>query len=367
MSVAGMQVDVAIIGAGPAGSAAALALARAGRRVIVFEKRPFPREKVCGGCLSGLAVARLRALVGPDQPLPGIPALQIKFVIGSYRLACTPQGATRIVLRRELDAWLADRAAAAGAVVRYGQTATLLRGASGWEVASGDSRVRAQAILLASGLSPTCGKIGIVARGPHRRMVAQQWLQPAAPGLPRPGCIEMHWLRGGYVGLATPAADHCIVAIAAEVPDNPGESVWARLRRQNPDAPLWPALAADAPHRYAAKGAAGFPWRPECLGKENVLLIGDAAGYEEPFTGEGMAQALGSATWVTRAVLGGGDVLRQYTRFMRQHHRPAARRVRVLGRVLRHRLIHVLASGPAVFPQRPLAHLVEWVHVRVPA
>ena len=190
---------------------------------------------------------------------------------------------------------------------------------------------------------------------------------PWRRGLPAPACIEMHWLRGGYVGLATLTADQCIVATAIEVSERSGENAWARLRRENPNAPVWSALAADAPRRYTAKGAAGFPWRPTCLGDQNTLLIGDAAGYEEPFTGEGMAQALGSAVWAARAVLGGGDILRQYTRFMRQHHRPATWRVPVLGRVLRHPLIHFLAAGPRVFPQRPLARLVEWVHVRVPA
>ena len=83
------EFDVAIIGAGPAGSAAAIELARAGRRTLLIEKKRFPREKVCGGCLSGPATARLRQLLGPDRPLPGVEATQATFVIGSYRLACT--------------------------------------------------------------------------------------------------------------------------------------------------------------------------------------------------------------------------------------------------------------------------------------
>src|SRR5512139_2655565 len=100
--------DVAIIGAGPAGSAAAIELARAGRRTLLVEKKRFPREKVCGGCLSGPATARLRQLLDCDRPLPGVDVTQATFVIGSYRLTCRPNGLTRMVPRSVLDACLAD-------------------------------------------------------------------------------------------------------------------------------------------------------------------------------------------------------------------------------------------------------------------
>ncbi|HVP13621.1 MAG TPA: NAD(P)/FAD-dependent oxidoreductase [Phycisphaerae bacterium] len=359
----GSEFDVATIGAGPAGSAAAVELARAGRRVVVFEKRLFPREKVCGGCLSGSAVARLRALAGPDQHLPGVEARSITFVIGVHRLACDPQGATRIVFRAELDEWLANLAAAAGAEVRYGRAAGLERGDDGWEVVVDGVNVHAGTILAACGLSTMPRRLGIVGKTVKRRMIAQQWVQPSTQGLPALGCVEMHWLRGGYVGLASPAADRSVVAIAADAPMDPREGAWARLRRLNPGAALWSSLPLDAPRLYGARGAAGFPWLPRRLGADNVLLIGDAAGYVEPFTGEGMAQAMCSASCAARAVLGGGEVLRDYTALMRSSHRPAEARVRLLGRVLRSPLVHFLASRQAVYPRRTFARLVEWIHV----
>ena len=362
----GRQFDVAIIGAGPAGSAAAIELARVDRRVIVIERRTFPRPKVCGGCLSGRAVERLRALARRHEPLPGTRALLITFVIGRYRLKCDPRGGTRIVLRSELDQWLAEIANEAGAEMRYGQPAEPVRGERGWDVSVDGERILAGTILLACGLSGLPRKLGIPAARARRRMIAQQWLQPPAGRMPAPGCVEMHWLRGGYVGLATPAADCCVVAMAAEVPDTAGENVWECLRRLNPDAPIWSSVPADAPRRYSAKGAAGFPWAPRRLGVDNVLLIGDAAGYEEPFTGEGMAQAMGSATCAAQAILQGGDILRNYSALMERNHRPSAGRLRLLGRILRNPLVGVLAAGPVLLPQRPLARLIERVHVEVP-
>lgn len=361
------QIDVAIIGAGPAGSAAAIELARAGRRVLLVERKRFPREKVCGGCLSGRAVARLRDLLGSTGELPGVPTAQVMFVIGSYQLVCGPRSAARMVLRSEFDARLATAAATAGAEVCYGETGNLERSERGWDVLVGASRVQANTILLACGLSKMPERLGIGGRPQRRPMIAQQWLQPAAPGLPALGCVEMHWLRGGYVGLATPVAGQSVVALAADVIPDLRENAWVRLQRLNPRSALWPVLSPHAPREFGASGTAGFPWTPRRLGDQNVLLIGDAAGYEEPFSGEGMGQALWSAACATRAILSGRDVLSHYAALMKHHHRPVSRRVRWLGRLLRSAVLLSLAEGPVLVPRRTLASLVEWVHTRAPA
>jgi len=361
------RVDVAIIGAGPAGSAAAIELARAGRQVLLIERKQFPRDKVCGGCLSGQAVAALRRLIGAEQDLPGIVAERVTFAIGSYRLTCRPRGLTRIALRCELDSFLANTAAAAGAEVCYGEPAALVPSETGWEVLIGDHRVRARWILLAAGLSGLPHKIGIAGRPQQRRMLAQQWTQPTQPALPAVGHVELQWLRGGYVGLATPTRELTVVALAAESPEFPQETAWQRLRRLNPTAPIWNALPADAPGRYGAKGSAGFPWVSVRLGSANVLLIGDAAGYEEPFSGEGMGQALCSAACAAQAVLRGADVLADYTVLMGRYHCPSAARVRRLSRFLHSAWVHRLAEGPMLLPPGLLAHAVDWVHVRAHA
>ena len=355
--------DVAIVGAGPAGSAAAIALARAGRRVVVVERHIFPREKVCGGCLSGTGTRRLHELLGPQQRAPGRPSTSITFVMGAYRLTCRPHGATWMVPRSELDACLAATAVEAGAEIRFGTPATLELEGERWVLRVGDEPIRAQTVLIAAGLSGLGRKIGIAGRPGARPMLAQQWVQPANAALPRVGEVELHWLRGGYIGLATPRAEQCVVALAADASDLAGQSAFERLRDLNPRAAIMGVLPPDAPRQFAARGTAGFPWLPTRLGDRNVLLVGDAAGYAEPYSGEGIGQALGSAACAARAILEGGDVCRTYTRLMSRSHRGVFWRTRLISRILQQSLVHTLVTRWPLVPDAWLTQLVARVHV----
>ena len=357
------MVDVAIIGAGPAGSAAAIELARAGRSVLLIDGKTFPRTKVCGGCLSGPATTRFKQLLGPGRDLPGVPGARISFVIGSYRLSVDPDGATWMVPRAEMDAALAAAAEEAGAQSSFGRAATLEQTDGRWDVIVGTERIRAGVVLVATGLSGLPKTLGIRNRCPSRPMVAQQWIQPAEPSLPALGHVELHWLREGYVGLATSDADTCVVAIGCDRPDAVGESAWDRLRRLNPKAEIWDLLSADAPRRYGARGTAGFPWIPDALSDRNVLLIGDAAGYAEPYSGEGIGQAMCSAACAAEAILAGGDISAQYARLMRRHHQRIVRRTQWVRTVLRSGIVQYIASKRPMLPRQWLSRLVEGVHV----
>jgi len=356
--------DVAIIGAGPAGSAAAIDLARAGRRVLLIEKKPIPNSKVCGGCLSGPAAARFKELLGPGRDRPGISGSQISFVIGSYRLTCNPNGATWMVPRAELDACLANRAAELGTEIRFGQAAMLERSDHGWGVIVGTERISAGVVLIASGIGGLPRKMGIRNLSTSPPMLAQQWIQPAHGPLPRLGGVELHWLRGGYVGLATPRVGECVVAMACDAPDPSGERAFDRLRRVNPEAPIWRSLPTDAPREFGARGTAGFPWIPDRLGDHNALLIGDAAGYAEPYTGEGIGQAMCSASCAARAILAGGDLLAAYTHLMRRYHARIVRRTRLIRDILSSSIVQYIASQRPILPRQWLSRLVEGVHVK---
>lgn len=363
MACAHIDHDVAIVGAGPAGAAAAIELARAGRRVAIFEKQSFPRRKVCGGCLSGSAVESVRRLLPAGQVLPGTPGASISFIMGACRIACSAGEGNRLVQRSEFDGWLAAAAAAAGAEVRFGCPATLQREAGGWRLQVGGRPVLAHCILMASGLRtlPLC--LGIGGRG-GARMMGLHWTQPPPDGGPRLGEVHLHWLRGGYVGLAVPEAGCCVVGVACTMAGGHAGHGLDLLRGANPQAPIWSLLAENAPRRCGAIGCAGFPWIPDRLGTDNVLLIGDLAGYAEPFSGEGIGQALVSARCAAQAILDGGPILARYTTLMRKHHGRTVRRTRWLSRAINSPLLRRLSARPAVVPTRLLSRLIHSVHVK---
>lgn len=360
------KCDVAVIGAGPAGSAAAIELARAGRSVLLIDKRSFPREKVCGGCLSGDALRSVRRLLGDSAVLPGGATKEIRFIVGHHRFVCRPEGQAWLVVRSQLDERFAQAAEHAGAMTRFGVLAGLELEDDRWSVRVKNERVEAGTILLASGIGTLAERIGVRGRASRRRLVAQQWIQPAVAPLPALGEIEMHWLRGGYIGLATPTAGQCVIAMAAEADSQRGESVFERLRRMNPKASIIRALPSDAPRLYSARGIGTFPWLPERLSDRNVLLIGDAAGYAEPFTGEGIGQALQSAECAVRAIVESRDPAAAYDQNMKGHHAAVLRRTRTVGTMLRWPLVHALAGAVPWAPSSLFAWAVRHIHVRSP-
>jgi flavin-dependent dehydrogenase len=357
--------DTIIIGAGPAGSSAAITLARAGRRVALFERSTFPRSKVCGGCLSASGTVLLQQLLPADHHVLGIKSSRLSFVMGNYRLQVPTQGRSRLVPRSELDQCLANVAASEGAELFMGHAARLDRDAQQWSVHSSSVGILcANNILLATGSGTVPRQLGIAGRSFRRQLVGQQWLHSASPGLPAMGEVELHWLRGGYVGLATPTQQGCIVAIAADVSVLHHKSPWQRLWELNPHAGILHRLGKDAACEHHARGCAGFPWLPQVAGCNNVLLLGDLVGYAEPYSGEGIGLALLSGRCAARAILSTQPTLGEYTRLIRRFHRPTFWRTHLSARVLSSAVMYGLANARRVVPESWLSRIVHRFHMK---
>jgi 2-polyprenyl-6-methoxyphenol hydroxylase-like FAD-dependent oxidoreductase len=157
----------------------------------------------------------------------------------------------------------------------------------------------------------------------------------------------MHWLSEGYVGLATVSGEECLVATALQVPFRRRANSWK----------MWPGIDTHSvviqrsalPSSPLVLGTAGFPYRPRSVAYGNLLFLGDAAGFEEPFSGEGIAQALRSGMAAARAIPHCvdrvGAVAQTYFKGLR-HHRRIRRRTRWLGSMLRSPLAPTLARLP---------------------
>jgi len=305
--------DVVVVGAGPAGGLAALDLAQRGLRVLLVEKREFPRWKVCGCCLNAQAQAVLAA-VGQGQLIDaqgGLPLRRLQLGHRGQRASLAlPDG--RALSRERFDQALVEAAIAAGACFQASTTARLgPADASGRTVtlqergSSQPQTVRAQVVLVAAGLAQRCipaSEAGAPIIQRHSRIGAGCVLPDAAAAYPA-GSIHMAIGREGYVGLVRREDGQLNLAAAFD--------------RQ--------ALGANAAGAArAVLTSAGFPipagleqarWqvtpalsrRAAVLAGERFLVLGDAAGYVEPFTGEGMAWALTAGAAAAPLVLAGLD------------------------------------------------------------
>ncbi len=356
------QPEVVVVGAGPGGASAALVLARRGRRVQVFEQACFPRAKVCGGCLSGDAIMALEGLIGARVAELGTPVRRIHFHAGRHCFSANDTQRCRIVPRDQLDAVLAEAATQAGACVHFNTRARILEDTgNGLAVEADGDVIHPDWIIWAAG---TKGASQERAKAPARRLVGQALTVVPNAVCPAPGEIGMHWLRGGYVGLATLDAEHCLVAWAVEAEILEGRRPWSALRHANPDSRVLADLPVNAGQQAA--GTAGFPIRPQCVGMGNLLLAGDAAGFEEPFSGEGIGQALRSGVAAAEAIAAGGEaaaVQQRYARLLADHRR-VRRRTRRLSAVLRHRLTRAVLGAPLPLPAELGGRLVARMHIR---
>jgi flavin-dependent dehydrogenase len=300
--------DVIVAGAGPAGAFAAYRLARQGARVTLIERCRFPRPKLCGDTLNPGAVRLLAAhfdlapLASRARPLAGmlLTGPGPVTVIGQYG-----GGACGLAVTREvLDAWLVERAVAAGTrLLDEVSVAGPERGGdgvvSGVRLRSRRARtlaLRAPIVLGADGRRSTLGEgcgLSSCAAAPRRWAIGAYF--EGVDGLSSVG--EMHVRDGHYIGVApTPdgRANACLVQ-----PHTAGESGW-----RTPEAMLGRRLACDPVlgPRFARARAVTRPMvlgplaietlMPGCPG---LLLIGDAAGFVDPMTGDGIRLALVSA------------------------------------------------------------------------
>ena len=133
------------------------------------------------------------------------------------------------------------------------------------------------------------------------------------------------------------------------------------LKGMNPDAKVWNRLATTKDD--GVRGTAGFPFAPGRLTMANIMLIGDAAGYLEPFSGTGIGMALYSGICAARAIITGSAVARDYTRAMRPH-RQAMWRTRILSAALNSDMSGWLLQRTVPRFDNWLSNMVERVHVR---
>jgi flavin-dependent dehydrogenase len=306
--------DVAIAGAGPAGALAAAILARAGLRVSVFDRARFPRHKLCGDTLNPGALDVIRRHADVTSLMAASDAIDGMLLTGpgGVRVRGTyGNGVTgRSITRRVLDQWLIERAAAAGATLHE---ASAIR-----DVTIADGRV--------GGVTAT-GRTGRALHHPARMVIAADGRRSAIaigrglsrqPPRPRRWAVgayfrgvagvttlgEMHVRRGHYIGVApVPGGltNACLVMPHPPSRIRFGASDLGDFPLADPAGVLDRVLKSDAElsARFASARAVAPPAvlgpmavDTTAVGEPGLLLAGDAAGFIDPMTGDGLRFAL---------------------------------------------------------------------------
>ncbi len=302
--------DVLVIGAGPAGAVASLLLARAGRIVWLVDARPFPRYKVCGGCLNARSLATLDhlSLTSLLDEAEAAPLHRFHCFSGNenVQLALGPMVA---VDRAKFDLALVRAAVAAGVRFLPQTTAQVLPEAEndGRRVLlvgePGRVIVQAALVICADGLAHSSvrrlpGFTSRVERSSRIGLSTVLW----DDSLSYPaGRLTMAVSRHGYVGLVRTANGALNVAAAVDPSSCGGERRPAGAIRRILQSCGLPAPAGLADARW--NGTPTLSRRTRRVAGTRLFLLGDAAGYVEPFTGEGISFAMESAVRLAGLVL----------------------------------------------------------------
>lgn len=295
--------DAVVVGAGPAGSVAARELARRGRSVLLIDKATFPRPKVCGCCLNAVALAALEAVGLGRVPAAcgSVPLRGVRLTAGG-RSAVLPLPGGVAVSREALDIALIREAEAAGVEVVTGVTAKVGESRpDAVDVTLAGSVVQARVVVRATGLTAAAGPAVAGSRLGGGVTVPGD----VAPAFYAPGTIFMATGRGGYVGLVRVEDDRLDVAAAFDAGFVTAAGGLGPAAEAVLAGTTWPAVPGLA--ELAWKGTPALTRRPAAVAGRRWFAVGDAAGYVEPFTGEGMAWAVASAAAVAPLVARAAD------------------------------------------------------------
>jgi geranylgeranyl reductase family protein len=294
------RFDVLVVGAGPAGSATALRLARDGARVLLAEKARFPRDKPCGGGLTGRALRHVPCDVSPVVE-HDVDRFVVRVGYGGKVARRHASTLVRMTQRARLDLHLAEQAAAAGADFRDGAgVAQLELGAGDATARVGSSRVRASYVVGADGANGIVARAAGLGDGIHCGVALEgnvAWGALERAPYDRTAWVELGVVPGGY-GWVFPKGDHANLGVGGWLSVGPSlRSHLARLARSHG---LEPSAVTEARgHRLPMRR----PGAPAARGR--VLLVGDAAGLVDPLSGDGIYEAFVSARLAAEAVLAG--------------------------------------------------------------
>jgi menaquinone-9 beta-reductase len=302
--------DAAIIGAGPAGAAAAISLAGKGYRVALIDKEKFPRGKLCGDFINPVSWPILRELGVENDLLSSehgkVRAFRITACSGEHAEACLPaqSGGPEFGLglsRTRFDLALLRQAERQGAVVLQGcRIKRLEREPRGWELlldhAPGDGEIRASVLIGADGRNSwVAHRLGLTSAAETQGRSVGFQIHLDTPYAIR-GNIDIHLFPGGYAGLVGLGGNSFNLCLAVDKDRLPRERQVEFLSESLlPQNPYLRELLLSSQRVGEARATYPVYFKPRRCVAEGILFIGDAARVNEPVSGEGIYFAMKSA------------------------------------------------------------------------
>ncbi len=294
--------DAIVVGAGPAGCAAAYDLATAGRAVLLLDRMEFPRHKACAGGLTRKSLRALRYSVAPVVR-ETVSAIVVEKRRGQSATLASRNAVCAMTVRQELDQYCLEQTLEAGAeFARAGPIAGLDRDGDDVVVKTAEVNYRARFLVGADGVHSRVRQL-VYGDGPgwFRRGFALEAEVRTADGNAPDLVFDLAPVRRGY-GWVFPKRDHMNVGLYTESGDE-------KLDR--------PRLVAYIGERFGEVRVGqitgqylGFGAEHAPPAKESIFLVGDAGGFADPLTGEGIYGAIASGQAAAAAIegeLGGGS------------------------------------------------------------
>lgn len=285
------KYDLIVVGAGPAGSACAITAARTGMKVLLLEKDRFPRQKVCGEFVSAESLGLLRGLLKDDRFNSCPQMLTSRIFLDNKSLVLPVSPAAQSIPRFDLDAALFQAAQQAGAITQEDVTVREVHKSNFFHVVTAEKTFTARAVINTTGRWSKLTQFEVSGR--------EKWLGLKAhfTELTPPQSVDLYFFPGGYCGV-TPVGTNSVNACAmvrADVAHSLEEvfvqepQLWQRTRS-------WKSL-------FPTVTTSPLYFREPETESDGMLLAGDAAGFIDPFAGDGISLALQSGTLAANSIV----------------------------------------------------------------
>jgi len=314
------QYDLIVVGAGPAGSACAITATRAGAKVLLLEKDRFPRQKVCGEFVSPESLGLLNGFLedGRSQSCPQVVSSRI--FLDNKTLVIPVFPAAQSIPRFDLDPALFAAAESAGATACEGVSVVEVTQDAIFHVRTSENTYSARAVVNATGRWSKLTQFDVAGKDKWIGLKAH-FTEPSPPHT-----VDLYFFSGGYCGV-TPVGPDSVNACAMVRADaaHTLEDVFTKeprlFHRSHAWQPLFPTVTTSPLY-----------FREPETESDCMFLAGDAAGFIDPFAGDGISLALQSGTLAAQCIIpflrgtcSLDEVHQQYHSAYRQRFAPAFR------------------------------------------